>query len=216
MLTEIHFLSIHTYILHVQCSRYCGKLWNDLYFTLNLLNSNSMDIESWYRINQRRAHERDERVGRRRKSSVQRETRAQGDLMESVVMIVNSIVGIQSNSSKGITGKNRRRTKKSVCGFFLFRVFFRLAWKKPCQWYHVKTHQMNYKYVLKSKFLTKKKCDGVRARERERDMVYVEIASFFITFLHSLALCNFIRWFRSHHHHHRLPCFHVSECLKSM
>lgn len=31
-----------------------------------------------------------------------------------------------------------------------------------------KTHQMNYKYVLKSKFLTKKKCDGVKARERER------------------------------------------------
>lgn len=149
-----------------------------------------------------------------------REIRAQGDSMESVVMIVNSIVGIQSNSSKGITERTTKTKEKSMW-FLVFRfAFFRLAWKKPCQWYHVKTHQMNYKYVLKSKISNEKEN---RRRERKRDMVSVEIAPFFITFL---LACPFA--ISSDDSVSSLPslppppplsspspCFHVSECLKS-
>lgn len=50
--------------------------------------------------------------------------------MESVVMIVNSIVGIQSNSSKGITGKNRRRTKKKCMWFLSLSCLFSVGMEK--------------------------------------------------------------------------------------
>lgn len=118
---NIYFLSIHTYILHTQI--YFGAA--DIVVnceTIYILHS-TCSIRIPWTLNRDTEWIRETKGAREKKieRGVFREIRAQGDLMESVVMIVNSIVGIQSNSSSSRSSKSITAKKYvvSCLPFFL-------------------------------------------------------------------------------------------------